>query len=290
MRIMANMQNRIDDLLSERAHWLMNPSPAMGVIRQLLFSLLRYDDAVLLAETYQHHSPDHIMADMADRIAPHIDVSGLEHIPRTGAALVLANHPTGIADGIILHKLISERRSDSYIFANRDILHILPQMESMIAPVEWQAHKKTKAKTKATLAYVKQALQAERLGVIFPSGRLAKRRGIHLYERPWMSSAASLARKFRMPVIPVHIKARNSCLYYLFDMLHPSLRDITLFYETINKSRTIFQVTIGAPLSPANLTGDAQQDISWLLEQTLSLGRKQNPKPNLIKPHGLANS
>lgn len=290
MRIMANMQSKIDDLLFERANWLMNPSPSLNIIRQLLFSLLRYDDAVLLAETYQHYAPDRIMADIAERIAPHIDVSGLDHIPSTGAALVLANHPTGIADGIILHKLISERRSDSFIFANRDILHILPQMQSMIAPVEWQAHKKTKAKTKATLAYVKKAIDAERLGVIFPSGRLAKRRGIHLYERPWMPSAASLARKFRIPVIPVHIKARNSYLYYLFDMLHPTLRDITLFYETINKSRTLFQVTIGAPLSPASLTGDAQQDISWLRAHTLSLGHKQNRKPHLLTAHGLANS
>ena len=211
------MQQKIDDLLFERASWLMKNSASVRVIRRLLFSLLSYDEAVKLAETYEGWSTDRIMADMASRIAPHIDVSGLEHIPQTGGALVLANHPTGIADGIIMHKLITERRSDSFVFANRDVLHILPQMADLVAPVEWQPHKKSRAKTKETLDYVKQAVGADRLGLIFPSGRLAKRRGLRLYERPWMPSAATLARKFEMPVIPVHIHARNSYLYYLFD-------------------------------------------------------------------------
>jgi len=283
------MQQKIDDLLFERASWLMKNSASVRVIRRLLFSLLSYDEAVKLAETYEGWSTDRIMADIASRIAPHIDVSGLEHIPQTGGALVLANHPTGIADGIIMHKLITERRSDSFVFANRDVLHILPQMADLVAPVEWQSHKKSRAKTKETLDYVKQAVGADRLGLIFPSGRLAKRRGLRLHERPWMPSAAILARKFEMPVIPVHIHARNSYLYYLFDLLHPSLRDITLFHETINKANTVFQVTIGAPISPAKLTGDAQRDIGWLKQQVLALGDTQPRQPRLISSQGFAN-
>lgn len=266
------MQERIDDLLFERASWLTKDATSIRLMRRLLYRLLSYDDAVTLAETYQSWSTDSIMADMAERIAPHIDVTGLEHIPQKGGALILANHPTGIADGIIMHKLISARRSDSFVFANRDVLHILPQMADLVAPVEWQEHKKSRAKTKETLDYVKRAVGDERLGLIFPSGRLAKRKGLRLYERPWMPSAAILARKFNMPVIPVHIKARNSYLYYLFDLLHPSLRDITLFHETINKTNNVFNVTIGAPISPAHLSGDAKRDIGWLKQHVLALG------------------
>lgn len=284
------MEQRIDELLFDRASWLMKNSASVRIVRRLLYSLLSYQEAVALAETYKSWSTDRIMADMARRIAPHIDVSGLEHIPQKGGALIVANHPTGIADGIIMHKLITERRSDSFVFANRDVLYILPQMADLVAPVEWQEHKKSRAKTKETLDYVKRAVGEGRLGLIFPSGRLAKRRGLRLYERPWMPSAAILARKFEMPVIPVHISARNSFLYYLFDLLHPSLRDITLFHETINKSNTVFQVTVGEPISPAHLSGDAQADIGWLQQQVLALGNARSRQPGLIQSRRLVRS
>ena len=282
------MQQRIDDLLFERASWLMKNTTSILAVRRLLFNLLSYEDAVALASTYASWSAKDIMADMASRIAPQIDASGLENIPKQGGALMLANHPTGIADGIILHKLIADRRADSFIFANRDVLHILPQMADIIAPVEWQAHKRSRAKTKETLDYVKYAVEQNKLGLIFPSGRLAKRTGTRLCERPWMPSAAILARKFNMPIIPVHIQARNSLLFYLFDLLHPSLRDITLFHETMNKANTVFKVTIGTPIPAAKLSGDAQQDILWLKQHTLDLPHLKSPELKHIHNHGLA--
>ena len=60
-----------------------------------------------------------------------------------------------------------------------------------------------------------------------------------------MSSTAMLARKFDLPVVPIHIRARNSALFYLFDAIHPTLRDITLFHETLNKARQPFRIRVG---------------------------------------------
>ena len=70
----------------------------------------------------------------------------------------------------------------------------------------------------------------------FRPGRLAKRRWWSLHERPWMASGAMMARRFNLPVVPLHITARNSALFYLFDRIHPTLRDITLFHEVLNKT------------------------------------------------------
>ena len=91
------------------------------------------------------------------------------------------------------------------------------------------------------------------MAVIFPSGRLAKRRWWSLHERPWMASAAMLARKYGLPVIPLHITARNSALFYLFDRIHPTLRDITLFHEVLNKRHQPYRIAVGAPIDPATL-------------------------------------
>ncbi|WP_405049013.1 1-acyl-sn-glycerol-3-phosphate acyltransferase [Roseobacter fucihabitans] len=93
----------------------------------------------------------------------------------------MANHPTGIADGIILHWLLAAKRPDTCFFTNSDILRILPQMEDMIAAVEWRVNRRSHAKTRATMAHTKQAVEAGWLGVIFPSARPAKRRGLQLH-------------------------------------------------------------------------------------------------------------
>ena len=89
--------------------------------------------------------------------------------------------------------------------------------------------------------------------MLFPSGRLAKRRWWSLHERPWMASGAMMARKFNLPVVPLHITARNSALFYLFDRIHPTLRDITLFHEVLNKTRQPYRLTLGPAIEPDDL-------------------------------------
>ena len=276
------MKQRLDPLIAERAPWLYRGHPAFRLARKTTEQLLGYQQTVAIAQTLQDAPSDTIMSHMADRLCRHVTCSGLGHVPAHGPAPIVANHPTGIADGIILQSLITRVRRDAYFFANSDILRVFPQMKSMIAPVEWRTDKRSHGKTRETMAYVKQATQEGRIGVIFPSGRLAKRRGLRLHERPWMASAAMLARKFDLPVIPVHIQARNSALFYLLDLIHPTLRDVTLFHETLNKNRQPFSVTVGEPISAAALPRDSAEGIAMLRNATLALGGKHAPTVNLL--------
>lgn len=276
------MEHRIDPLIAERAPWLYSNRPGTQAAKAALHKMLGYDTTVRIAQSLEAAPASTIMRVMADRLAKLVQLSGLGHIPAHGPALIVANHPTGIADGIILHHLISQARPDAYFFANSDILRVLPQMESMIAPVEWRKKHRSHAKTRETMVYVRSATKEGRLGVIFPSGRLAKRRGLRLYERPWMASAAMLACKFDLPVIPVNIQARNSALFYLFDFIHPTLRDITLFHETLNKAKQPYRVTVGEPISAAAMPKNSDDGIEMLRKATLALGGKDAPTVNLV--------
>ncbi|MEO0946092.1 MAG: 1-acyl-sn-glycerol-3-phosphate acyltransferase, partial [Pseudomonadota bacterium] len=182
------MKDRIDPLIAERAPWLFEQNFFAKTSRRALMTLLGYKPTLALGELYQTWSTDRIMAHIAGLLARDIQVSGLENIPRHGPALIVANHPTGIADGIMLHHALFPLRPDLFIYANADILRILPQFESLIAPVEWRIDKRTRAKTRETMEYTRKAISDGRMGVIFPSGRLAKRRGLKLHERDWMAS------------------------------------------------------------------------------------------------------
>ena len=276
------MKERIDPLIAERAPWLFRNTPATRLARTALMSLLGYDRTLALGEMYRDWPTERIMAHIGGVLARDLSVSGLEHLPRHGPALIVANHPTGIADGIMLYQAISPIRPDLFIYANSDILRILPQFQSLIAPVEWQEDKRTRAKTRETMEYTRDAIDAGRLGVIFPSGRLAKRRGLRLYERPWMASAAMIARKYDLPVIPLNIRARNSAVFYLFDRIHPTLRDITLFYETLNKDRQPYRLTMGEPISPRALPVKSEDAIEVLKSATLALGGRYAPTVSLV--------
>lgn len=277
------MKDRIDPLIQERAPWLFRDGPMVGAARSVLNRALSYDRTVDIAARFRDDDTATIMGSLGEMLAQEATVSGLSKIPRQGPAMIVANHPTGIADGIVLWHLLSRIRPDMYFYANRDILRVMPQMEDMIAPVEWRKDKRSHSKTRETMAFTRKAVAEGRIGVIFPAGRLAKRRGLRLYERPWMASAAMLARKFEMPVIPVNIRARNSVLFYLFDLIHPTLRDITLFHETLNKARQPYVVTVGETISPASLPAVSEDGIAMLRKATLALGGRDAPTVSLVR-------
>ncbi len=267
----TDMQQRLEPLIAERAPWLFSGRAHHAAARALMMRLLRYPRTLQLAAEYRDLPTEEIMRRISGLIVRDLRVEGLDNIPATGPALIVSNHPTGIADGIVLHAVVSAVRDDLFIYANHDMIRVLPQMEELIAPVEWRVEKRSHAKTRATMDYTRAALGQGRIGLIFPSGRLAKRRGMALDERPWMASAMMIARKFDVPLIPLRIRARNSALFYLLDALHPTLRDVTLFHEVLNKAGHTYRITVGQPIAPATLPPRSDDGIAVLRDTVLHL-------------------
>ena len=277
------MKQVIDQLIYERAPWLAMHSATTAAVVRILKACLNYKTTLEQANRLECLSGIEILNTVGDEIARQVTISGLDNVPTSAPALIVANHPTGIADAIILYYAIRRKRPDVYFFANSDILRVFPQMNTYIAPVEWRKERRSKSQTRTTLRFTKQAIEQSRLGVIFPSGRLAKRVGIKLIEREWMTSAATMAKKYDVPVIPVHISARNSYLFYVFDFIHPTLRDITLFKETLNKKDFRFHITIGQSVEPRSLSNDPKLATSFLKSTVNSLGdsHKEHGKTSL---------
>ncbi len=266
------MRGVIDQLIEERAPWLQRGGFGTSTARRILNRILLYERTVRIGEALEPMPGPDVMSSLAGMIAHHVELTGLENIPASGPAIVVCNHPTGIADGIVIFGALAERRPDLFIFANADALRVMPQLGSLIAPVEWRPEKRTHKQNRETMAYAHRAFEAGRLAVLFPSGRLAKRRWLSLHERPWMPSGAMLARRFGLPVIPLHITARNSLLFYLFDRIHPTLRDITLFHEVLNKAHQRYRLTIGAPIDPRSLPAGSVEATEVMRQRTLELG------------------
>ena len=247
----------VEELIAERAPKLMSKPRLFKVIKPPLYKMLAYESAVELADTVEPLTGRQAFTQVTDLIQPRTSVQDMANLPATGACIVIANHPTGLADGLAVFHAIRERRPEHVFLANADALRVIPKGEDIIIPVEWVKAKRNHAKARDTLLNVKAALKEGRCVVIFPSGALAKMSWRGLIDRPWQSSAAMLARKYKAPVIPLKIKARNSVLYYVLSAISGELRDITLFYELLNKKRQTFRMKFGTAIPPESISKNA---------------------------------
>lgn len=252
----------VEELIAERAPKLVSRPRLFKAVRPLLYRMLAYDAAVLLADTVRPLTGREAFSRVAHQLNPNTEVINLSHVSKTGRCVLIANHPTGLADGLAVFHAIGDHRPDHLYLANADALRVIPKGGDIIIPVEWVKSKRNHSKARDTLMAVKAALEDERCVVIFPSGALAKMSWRGLVDRPWQSSAAMLARKYKAPIIPLKIKARNSALYYVFEKTSAELRDITLFHELLNKKERLFRLTFGEPISPEAISKNAEEAIA----------------------------
>lgn len=249
----------VEELIAERAPRLISKPRLFKLVKPMLYRMLAYDAAVFLADMVRPLTGWEAFSRVSNHINPHTIVTNIDNLPEKGGCIIIANHPTGLADGLAVFKAIRERRPDHLFLANADALRVIPKGEDIIIPVEWVKSKRNHSKARNTLQAVKMALKDDRCVVIFPSGALATFGWRGLIDRPWQSSAAMLARKYKVPIIPLSIKARNSFLYYLFAKLNAELRDITLFHELLNKKEQIFRLTFGAIIPPEDVSKNAEE-------------------------------
>jgi putative hemolysin len=250
-------QHIVDVLIAERAPRLTR-SFFWPVVRPVLYKLLNYRAAVRMADAVRPLSGAEALDYVSELMDLKVSVLNPGRIPASGRCIVIANHPTGIADGIAVFDAVRARRADAIFFANADALRVSPRLGEAVIPVEWVVAKRNREKTRATLAAAKEAFEADRCVVLFPAGRLSRvAKDGSLTDPEWAPTAASLARKYDAPVVPIHVAGPDSTLFHLFDRVSQELRDITLFHEMLNKKRKAFQLKVGKPIPPSRLDIDS---------------------------------
>ncbi len=262
----------VDVLIAERAPRL-TASPFWPVLRPGLYGVLGYGAAVRMADAIQPLSGAETLDYVSTLLRLKVTTRNLDRLPATGRCVVVCNHPTGIADGVAVHDAIKQRRGDAVFFANADALRVSPRLSETVIPVEWVYEKRTREKTRATLNAAKAAFEAERCVVMFPSGRLAREQNGLLTDPEWAPTAASLARKYGAPVVPMYVTGPYSRLFHLFDRISHELRDVTLFHELLNKAGKRFGVDVGLPIPAERLDVDATratEALKTFTERTLA--------------------
>ncbi len=254
-----------DVLIAERGEKIVN-SRFWPLIRPILYKILHYDDAVRMADEIAPLPALAAMKYVSDLLSINLDVAGLERIPKEGAVIIAANHPTGIADGVAVYDAITRVRPDIAIFTNRDALRVNTRLSEFLIPVEWREAFRDRTKMRETLQISSRAFREGRAVVMFPSGRIAFWKDGRLNERPWLSSAVTLARKQDVPIVPVNVQSRNSGLFYWFANWNTELRDMTVFHELLNKRGKIFRIRVGRPIPPERFADGDPAEVTQQLQ------------------------
>jgi putative hemolysin len=259
----APVKHIVDVLIEERAPRLSGGA-LWPIIRPPLYGVLNYDRAVRMADQIASMGGREALESISQLLSVSLDITGLERMPASGPFLLLSNHPTGITDGVAMYDAIKRVRPDALFYANSDAMRVCPRFDDVLIPVEWVLAKRTRERTRLTLKMTELAIAQNRPIVIFPAGRLARVRDGALTDPEWMPTAASLARKFELPILPVHMAGPYSFWFHTFSAFSAELRDITLFHELLNKQGKTYRLTFG-PLIPAeHSVGDSTSVIRKL--------------------------
>jgi len=253
----------VDELIEERAPRLSS-SVVWRLIRRPLYTVLNYQKAVRMADQIAPMSGREALESVSELLSVKLDISGIERMPREGPFLLLSNHPTGITDGVAMYDAIKPHRPDALFYANSDALRVCPRFDEVLIPVEWVLAKRTRERTRVTLKMTEAALEQGRPIVIFPAGRLARLREGALLDPEWMPTAASLARKYELPIVPVHMSGPFAFWFHTFSKFSAELRDITLFHELLNKRGKTYTLTFGPLIPPEHASGEATSVIRKL--------------------------
>lgn len=247
----------VDVLIEERCPKLAG-APSWPLLRPALYAALNYAAARRMADAIAPlggaAALKRVSAILHLKLAP----TGVDRLPSTGRCVIVCNHPTGIADGVAVYDLLETVRRDSIFFANADALRVCPGFAETLIPVEWVLEKRTLEKTKLTLKAANEAFTRERAVVIFPAGRLARKIDGRIQDPAWEPSAVSLARRHKAPVVPIHVAGPYPFLFHSFNAVSKELSNITLFHELLNKAGRTFTLTVGKPIAPDALAGDAE--------------------------------
>ena len=139
-------------------------------------------------------------------------------IPATGSLLMIANHPFGIIDGLIMCALASEKRGDFKIITH-ETLRFAPELEKYILPIDFKENSKETIKRNIeTTRKAKKHLLNEGLLIIFPSGSvsISNNRGSSPKDDAWKQFPAKLIRQTKTNVLPIYFDGKNGLLFHLF--------------------------------------------------------------------------
>lgn len=228
----------VDTLL----HDIYPQRPPSAWKRSLLKSLLFEKEFNQFALNYPHLKG----FDLVEQLMAYFDIRtefakrDLENIPDQGPVVLVANHPIGSLDGLVILRAVASVRPDVKIVANQFLSYIEP-LSSLFIPVDNMNNRTSRQQ----IATMQQHLDNQGALIVFPAGEVSRltRKGIR--DSHWRTGFLRLAAKARAVIVPIHVQGRNSQLFYLTSLIYQPLSTLMLVREMFRQQGKQIKVRIG---------------------------------------------
>ncbi len=200
----------------------------------------------------------------------------IARIPATGPVVVVANHPHGLVDGMIMAELVSRVRPDFRILT-RSLLTGIPEIEEFMIPVPFPHEENSRELGLQMRDLTMAHLANNGLVILFPAGRVASSETWFgpAIEAEWNVFTHKMISKSGAMIVPIHFTGQNSRAYQIANKLAATLRQGLLLYEI---RRSLFKPQrpyVGEPIPASELDkwkGNPRGFLAWLREHTLAIG------------------
>lgn len=201
----------------------------------------------------------------------------LANIPAKGPVILVANHPHGLVDGMILADLIGRVRDDYRILTRSILTGIDESASQYMIPVPFPHEPDAQRRMIEMRATAMAHLGRGGLLALFPAGGVAASETAFgpAVEGEWSLFTAKMIRNSGATVVPCFFPGSNSRWYHLANRVSPTLRQGLLLHEVVHSFDKPQRPVIGRPFDRAEVEArgrDPRGLMAWLRERTLALG------------------
>jgi putative hemolysin len=199
----------------------------------------------------------------------------LDHWPRNGPLVVVANHPFGVLDGIVICHLVSWVRGD-FLVLTHELLTRTEELKPYLLPVDFSESDDALHTNLKTRAAAKHHLMNGGCLIIFPAGGVSTTPSIwhkQATDAEWKNLTARLIVQSKAAVAPVYFAGQNSWIFQLASHISLTLRLSLLFKEVRDRIGSTVRVRIGdvVPCEQLATRGDRTAIMRALRDMTYAL-------------------
>ena len=199
----------------------------------------------------------------------------LENIPKKGPVVVVANHPYGILDGLMLGYILSTTRTDFRILAHR-VFKKAKDLDKVILPINFDETRDGMAQNIETRKKAISYLSNGGCVGIFPGGTVStsvKPFGKAM-DPSWRKFTARLIAKSKAQVVPIYFEGSNSRLFQIASHIHYNLRMALLMKEFRRRTNDKVSVVVGEAFADHKINEykkSAEELMNFLRTETYKL-------------------